>query len=106
MGAQRGQSRPEGKTARKLARAGYCRWAEEASISMDLALQDKVAIVGGASKGLGRACAEVLAQEGTKVAIWAVAHLLLRPIWKVLHQKVRYIEHGLQEWQSASHSEA
>ena len=28
---------------------------------MDLELQDKVAIVGGASKGLGRACAEVLA---------------------------------------------
>ena len=36
---------------------------------MDLALHDKVAIVGGASKGLGRACAEVLAQEGTKVAM-------------------------------------
>jgi 3-oxoacyl-[acyl-carrier protein] reductase len=36
---------------------------------MDLELRDKVAIVGGASKGLGRACAEVLAQEGVKVAI-------------------------------------
>ncbi len=36
---------------------------------MDLELKDKVAIVGGASKGLGRACAEVLAQEGAKVAI-------------------------------------
>src|SRR5437870_501619 len=36
---------------------------------MDLELQDKVAIVGGASKGLGRACAEVLAQEGVKVAM-------------------------------------
>ena len=36
---------------------------------MDLELQDKVAIVGGASKGLGRACAEVLAQDGVKVAI-------------------------------------
>ena len=36
---------------------------------MDLDLQDKVAIVGGASKGLGRACAEVLAQEGTKVVM-------------------------------------
>ena len=36
---------------------------------MDLELKDKVAIVGGGSKGLGRACAEVLAQEGAKVAI-------------------------------------
>ena len=37
--------------------------------SMDLELKDKVAIVGGASKGLGRACADALAQEGVKVAI-------------------------------------
>jgi 3-oxoacyl-[acyl-carrier protein] reductase len=36
---------------------------------MDLQLTDKVAIIGGASKGLGRACAEVLAQEGAKVVI-------------------------------------
>ena len=36
---------------------------------MDLELKNKVAVVGGASKGLGRACAEVLAQEGAKVAI-------------------------------------
>src|SRR5262245_64029266 len=36
---------------------------------MDLGLKDKVAVVGGASKGLGRACAEVLAQEGAKVAM-------------------------------------
>ncbi|MDB5812106.1 MAG: hypothetical protein JWN94_4228 [Betaproteobacteria bacterium] len=34
---------------------------------MDLELKGKVAIVGGASKGLGRACAEVLAGEGAKV---------------------------------------
>jgi len=36
---------------------------------MDLGLKGKVAIVGGASKGLGRACAEVLAEEGVKVAL-------------------------------------
>jgi 3-oxoacyl-[acyl-carrier protein] reductase len=36
---------------------------------MDLELKDKVAIVGGASKGLGRACAQVLAAEGAKVAV-------------------------------------
>jgi len=36
---------------------------------MDLELTGKVAIVGGASKGLGRACAQVLAQEGVRVAI-------------------------------------
>ena len=36
---------------------------------MDLGLKDKVAIVGGASKGLGRACAQVLAEEGANVTI-------------------------------------
>ena len=38
---------------------------------MDLELKGKVAIVGGASKGLGRACAEVLAEEGAAVAMCA-----------------------------------
>ena len=36
---------------------------------MDLGLKDKVAIVGGASKGLGRASAQVLAEEGAKGTI-------------------------------------
>ena len=36
---------------------------------MDLGLKDKVTIIGGASKGLGRACAQVLAEEGAKVTI-------------------------------------
>src|SRR5688572_6150497 len=36
---------------------------------MDLMLKGKVAIVGGASKGLGRACAQALAEEGANVAL-------------------------------------
>jgi 3-oxoacyl-[acyl-carrier protein] reductase len=36
---------------------------------MDLELQGKVAIIGGASKGLGRACADALAGEGAKLVI-------------------------------------
>ena len=36
---------------------------------MELGLRGKVAIVGGSSKGLGRACAVGLANEGTRVAI-------------------------------------
>src|SRR5688500_5078613 len=36
---------------------------------MDLMLNGKAAIVGGASKGLGRACAQALAEEGVNLAI-------------------------------------
>ena len=36
---------------------------------MDLMLKGKAAIVGGASKGLGRACAQALAEEGVNVTI-------------------------------------
>ena len=38
---------------------------------MDFGLKDKVAIVGGSSKGLGKACALALAREGVKLAIIA-----------------------------------
>ena len=38
---------------------------------MDLGLKGKVALVCGASKGLGRACAESLVREGAKIAICA-----------------------------------
>lgn len=36
---------------------------------MDLELVGRVAVIGGASKGLGRACADSLAQEGANLAI-------------------------------------
>ena len=36
---------------------------------MDLELKNKVAVIGGASKGLGRACADVLAEEGMTVVM-------------------------------------
>src|SRR2546427_651680 len=42
---------------------------EREPVPMDLELKDKVAVVGGASKGLGRACAEVLAEEGARVVV-------------------------------------
>ena len=36
---------------------------------MDLRLTDKIVVVTGASKGIGRACAEAFANEGAKVAV-------------------------------------
>ncbi len=36
---------------------------------MDFGLEGKVAVVGGASKGLGRACALGLAHEGARVVV-------------------------------------
>jgi 3-oxoacyl-[acyl-carrier protein] reductase len=38
---------------------------------MDLGIQGRVAVVGGASSGLGRACATRLAGEGCDLLIWA-----------------------------------
>ena len=38
---------------------------------MDYGIKGKVALVGGASQGIGRACAEALAREGARVAMCA-----------------------------------
>jgi transposase len=32
---------------------------------------------------------------GYKKAIWAIAHRLCRLVWKILHEHVRYVEHGV-----------
>jgi hypothetical protein len=40
------------------------------------------------------------ARLGAKPAIWAIAHRLLRVIWKVLHGKVAYIERGILDAQA------
>lgn len=45
---------------------------------MDLGLKDQVALVAAASKGLGKAAALALAQEGAKVALCARSELLER----------------------------
>ena len=47
----------------------YCCVAVAGKVAESRTCTVKVAIVGGASKGLGRACAEVLAQEGAQVAV-------------------------------------
>jgi transposase len=37
----------------------------------------------------------LLSRMGYNKAIWAIAHRLCRLIWKVLHDNVHYVEHGL-----------
>ena len=36
----------------------------------------------------------LLPRLGYKSALWAIAHRLCRVVWKVLHEGVRFIEHG------------
>src|ERR1700751_200364 len=38
----------------------------------------------------------LLPRLGYKSAIWAVAHRLCRVVWKILHEGVRFIEHGIE----------
>ncbi|PYN15319.1 MAG: 3-oxoacyl-ACP reductase [Candidatus Rokuibacteriota bacterium] len=52
---------------------------------MDLGLKGKVAVVGGASKGLGRACAQTLAEEGAKVALCSRSQPDLEKAAKEIH---------------------
>jgi 3-oxoacyl-[acyl-carrier protein] reductase len=45
--------------------------AEKRDNSMDLGLSDRVYVVTGASRGLGRACAELLVAEGARLVLCA-----------------------------------
>jgi len=56
---------------------------------MDLGLQDKVAIVMAASKGLGRACATALAAEGARVTIGARGTQALEKTAQEIQQATR-----------------
>jgi transposase len=38
----------------------------------------------------------LLPRLGYQSAIWAVAHRLCRVVWRILHEGVRYIEHGIE----------
>jgi transposase len=38
----------------------------------------------------------LLPRLGYQSAIWAVAHRLCRVVWKILHEEVRFIEHGIE----------
>jgi len=60
---------PSAPASRRSCRSSATAASRRPERSMDLELKDKVAIVGGASKGLGRACAQVLAEEGVRVAV-------------------------------------
>lgn len=54
---------------------------------MDLGLTGRTALVGGASSGLGRACAEALAAEGCRLAIWSRGEEGLRAVADELRER-------------------
>ncbi len=57
---------------------------------MDLGIEGRRALVGGASSGLGRAVAEALATEGCRLAIWSRSTERLAPVARDLEAR-----HGL-----------
>ncbi len=57
---------------------------------MDLGIEGRRALVGGASSGLGRAVAEALAAEGCRLAIWSRSPERLEPVARDLEAR-----HGL-----------
>lgn len=64
---------------------------------MDLQLAGKVAIVTGASRGIGRSIAEVLSQEGMRVVLAARSEELLRAVAETCHSGVAVFPADLRE---------
>jgi 3-oxoacyl-[acyl-carrier protein] reductase len=54
---------------------------------MDLGLRGKVALIGGSSRGLGRAVAEELAAEGASVVLCARTHEALSEAWAEIEER-------------------
>jgi transposase len=48
----------------------------------------------------------LLPRLGYQSAIWAVAHRLCRVVWKILHEGVRFIEHGVEPHPKAKNKRA
>jgi 3-oxoacyl-[acyl-carrier protein] reductase len=59
---------------------------------MDLGIKDKVAVVLAASKGIGRGCAEALADEGVRLALCARQAEALKATGRDLSKKTQVVE--------------
>src|SRR6266498_4352921 len=70
---------------------------------MDLQLSDKVAIVTGASRGIGKAIAESLSEEGMKVALVARSRDLLESLSASLQTESLVLPIDLRDPNAATH---
>ena len=48
----------------------------------------------------------LLPRLGYKAAIWAIAHRLCRLVWKILHERVQFVEQGSEPGPRRKHQRA